>query len=147
MYRQRQQTVTGNLAQQKAETAQLQQMFSAMGPGGMNPGAAAPTGPAAAGGGGGGSGGGGGPANMPMPGGMSEDMMAQAFQQMMAQGIDPSTMDFGAFMSMAGGGGMPGFGGPAGPQGGFGGGGGGGNQGGGGGGGGGRRGGRGRGNW
>jgi pre-mRNA 3'-end-processing factor FIP1 len=141
MYRQRQQTVTGNLAQQKAETAQLQQMFSTMGPGGMNPGAAAPTGPAA--------GGGGGPANMPMaPGGMNEEMMAQAFQQMMSQGIDPSTMDFGAFMSMAGGGAMPGFGAPAGPQGGFGGGGGGANQGGGGGGGGGRRGGRGRGgNW
>ncbi|KAF2677140.1 hypothetical protein K458DRAFT_447126 [Lentithecium fluviatile CBS 122367] len=142
MYRQRQATVASNLAQQKAETAQLQQFFGSMGgPGAANAGAAPPATPA------GPATGAGGPGNMPMPGGMNEEMMAQAFQQMMAQGIDPSNMDFGAFMSMAGGG-MPGFGGPAGPQGGFGGGGGGGgNQGGGGGGGGGRRGGRGRGNW
>jgi pre-mRNA 3'-end-processing factor FIP1 len=140
MYRQRQQTVTSNLAQQKAETAQLQQFFGGMGPVAAPASTAPPTGPAAAAGGGAGGATAGAQGGMPMaPGGMNEEMMAQAFQQMMAQGMDPSTMDFGAFMSMAGGGGMPGFGAPTGPQAGFGAGGGGS--------GGGRRGGRGRGNW
>lgn len=140
MYRVRQNDMKASLAQQKAETEHMQQMLARMGGGpgpGAAPGPAIPTGPAA----GAGGAGGGGPANMPMPGGMNEEMMAQVFQQMMAQGIDPSTMDFNSFMSMASGGAMPGFGAPTGPAAGFGGGGG--NQGGGGG----RRGGRGRGNW
>ncbi|KAF1950802.1 hypothetical protein CC80DRAFT_519749 [Byssothecium circinans] len=139
MYRQRQQTMADTLTQQKAETAQLQSFFGqGMGPGGGNPVAAppnAPAGPAA---------GAAGPPAGPMGAGMmNEEMIQQAMAQMMQNGIDPSTMDFNAFMQMAGGGGS-GFGGDQQQQqqqqqGGYGGGGGGGR--------GGRRGGRGRGGW
>lgn len=115
MYRQRQATMTGTLATQKAETAQFQQMFGgatsvpSTSPAPPVPGA--PTGPAAqqasmanpmA-------------AMMGMPGmPSSQEEMATAMQAvMMQQGItDPSQLDFNTFMAsfqqqMAGGG-MPG---------------------------------------
>ncbi|PSN62231.1 hypothetical protein BS50DRAFT_603722 [Corynespora cassiicola Philippines] len=114
VYRQRQQTVTSTIAAQKAEMSSFQQMFGAMG-GPPNPQASAasntpvpgaPTGPAAQTGGGMGGG-----MAMP-PGGMSEDQMQMMFQQMASSGMDPSQMDFGTFMQMAGQG-MGGFGGGA----------------------------------
>lgn len=114
VYRQRQQTVTSTIAAQKAEMSSFQQKFGAMG-GPPNPQASAasntpvpgaPTGPAAQTGGGMGGG-----MSMP-PGGMSEDQMQMMFQQMASSGMDPSQMDFGTFMQMAGQG-MGGFGGGA----------------------------------
>ncbi|KAF2121118.1 Fip1 motif-domain-containing protein [Lophiotrema nucula] len=129
MYRQRQTNMQNTLAGQKAEVQQFQQMFGGMpgnpapnttgaGAGGV-PGA--PTGP----GGGGGMGAG---MGMP-PGGINEEQMQMMMAQMAQSGMDPSQMDFGTFMAMAGGfgaaggGGGPGFGGgggggPAGNQGG-----------------------------
>jgi pre-mRNA 3'-end-processing factor FIP1 len=123
IYRQRQLAMSDTLQTQKNDLAQMQQMMGpgmpAMpgmgGPGGNN----APSGPAVG------------------SGDPDQQQMQLMFQQMMAQGMDPSQMDFGSFMQMAGGPGG-GFGGPGG-QGGFQG-----NQGGGGGRG---RGGRGRGGW
>jgi pre-mRNA 3'-end-processing factor FIP1 len=118
-YRQRQISMVNTIQQQKNDMVQMQQMMGGGMPGmpsmpGPGPAAAngppggAPTGP------GGGAGGGG--------GGMAEQQqMEMMFQQMVSQGMDPSQMDFGSFMQMAGQG-MPGFGGPGGPgglQGGF----------------------------
>jgi pre-mRNA 3'-end-processing factor FIP1 len=101
-YRQRQLTMANTIQQQKNDIVQMQQMMG----GGMPsmPGPPAPSGPPT-GPGGGGPGGG---------GGMNE----QAFQQMVSQGMDPSQMDFGSFMQMAGQGMGGGFGGPGGPGGG-----------------------------
>lgn len=115
-YRQRQMTMASTIQQQKNDMVQMQQMMGggpmpgmpAMpGPGGPG-GNVAPTGPAA------GQGGAGGAMN-------EQQQMEMMFQQMVSQGMDPSQMDFGSFIQMAGGG-MPGFGGPGGPggqQGGF----------------------------
>lgn len=111
-YRQRQLSMANTLQQQKNDMVQMQQMMGGGMPGMPAmpgpPSNAAPTGPA---GGGGGAG-----------GGINEQQqMEMMFQQMVSQGMDPSQMDFGSFMQMAGGG-MPGFGGPGAPggqQGGF----------------------------
>ncbi|KAF1839375.1 hypothetical protein BDW02DRAFT_635670 [Decorospora gaudefroyi] len=118
LYRQRQVTMANTLQGQKNDMAQMQAMMG----GGPMPGmpnmggpaqgnngpAGAPTGP------GGGAGG-----MPPGPGGMNEQQMQMMMQEMMAQGMDPSQMDFASFMQMAGQG-MGGFGGPGGqPGGGF----------------------------
>jgi pre-mRNA 3'-end-processing factor FIP1 len=121
-YRQRQISMAGTLQQQKNDIAQMQQMMGGAMPGmpsmpgpGPGPGPGpnvVPSGPPS----GAGVGGGGGS-------GMAEQQqMEMMFQQMVSQGMDPSQMDFGSFMQMAGGGMGGGFGGPPGPggqQGGF----------------------------
>jgi pre-mRNA 3'-end-processing factor FIP1 len=113
MYRQRQDNMASTLANQKAETAQFQQMFM---PGMPQPG-----------GGGGGAGGSGGQAGglqgvpagpsagagMPGMPGMSEEQMQMMMAQMQASGMDMGNMDFNTFMQMAGG---MGGGFPTGPQ-------------------------------
>jgi pre-mRNA 3'-end-processing factor FIP1 len=111
-YRQRQLTMANTIQQQKNDIVQMQQMM-----GGGMPGMPAPPAPSVppTGPGGGGSVGG---------GGMNEQaQMEMMFQQMVSQGMDPSQMDFGSFMQMAGQGMGGGFGGPGapggGPQGGF----------------------------
>jgi pre-mRNA 3'-end-processing factor FIP1 len=106
-YRQRQLTMANTIERQKNDIVQMQQMMG----GGMPsmPGPPAPSGPPT-GPGGGGPGGG---------GGMNEQaQMEMMFQQMVSQGMDPSQMDFGSFMQMAGQGMGGGFGGPGGPGGG-----------------------------
>ncbi|KAF2268809.1 hypothetical protein CC78DRAFT_565259 [Lojkania enalia] len=111
MYRQRQSNIAATLAQQKAETAQFQQMFmpsmsgpaASSGTAGGNSGGSggaggvpgAPTGPAAQGGGGMG--------DMAGMMGMSQEQLMGLMTQMQASGIDPAQMDFPTFMQMAGG--------------------------------------------
>lgn len=105
MYRQRQANMSAALNQQKEETAQFQQMFGMSLPtAASNPTAPAPpTGPSGGGGGAGaGAAGMGGMENM-----MTPDQMTMMMAQMQALGMDPSQMDFNAFMQMAGG--MGGF--------------------------------------
>jgi pre-mRNA 3'-end-processing factor FIP1 len=112
LYRQRQVAMANTLQGQKNDLAQMQQMMgqampgmpSMPGPMQANPGpAGAPSGP-----GGGGMG----------PGGMNEQQMEMMMQQMLSQGMDPSQMDFGSFMQMAGQGMGGGPAGPGGQQGG-----------------------------
>ncbi|KAA8627649.1 FIP1 Polyadenylation factor I complex subunit FIP1 [Pyrenophora tritici-repentis] len=104
LYRQRQVNMANTLQGQKNDMAQMQAMMGggpmpgmpAMGggpQGNAGPGGAPPTGPGGGGGGGGGMGG---------PGGMNEQQMQMMMQEMMAQGMDPSQMDFASFMQMAG---------------------------------------------
>jgi pre-mRNA 3'-end-processing factor FIP1 len=115
-YRQRQISMAGTLQQQKNDIAQMQQMMGGAMPGMPNMPVPGP-GPVAAPGGapsvpGGGNGGGGGMAE--------QQQMEMMFQQMVSQGMDPSQMDFGSFMQMAGGGMGGGFpAGAGGQQGGF----------------------------
>lgn len=85
----RQQGMAKTLDNQKAETAQFQQMFG----GGMPGMPSAPTAPAAQQGGGAAA----------MPGMPGEQEMMQMAQYMMANGQDPSQMDFNTFMQQAGG--------------------------------------------
>ncbi|KAH8728684.1 Fip1 motif-domain-containing protein, partial [Phaeosphaeriaceae sp. PMI808] len=117
-YRQRQMSMAGTIEQQKNDMVQMQQMMgggmpgmpSMPGPGPVqnNAPGGVPTGPA------GGVGGGGGAGSI-----NEQQQMEMMFQQMVSQGMDPSQMDFGSFMQMAGQG-MGGFpGGPGGQQGGF----------------------------
>jgi pre-mRNA 3'-end-processing factor FIP1 len=116
LYRQRQVSMANTLQGQKNDMAQMQAMMGGgpmpgmpgmgAGPqGNGGPGGAPPTGP-------------GGGGNAMGPGGMNEQQMQMMMQDMMAQGMDPSQMDFASFMQMAGQG-MGGFGGgPGGQQGG-----------------------------
>lgn len=116
-YRQRQLSMASTIQQQKNDMVQMQQMMGGGMPGmppmpgpvaSAAPPNGAPSGPGAAGGGGGGA----------MAGGINEQQQIEMmFQQMVSQGMDPSQMDFGSFMQMAGQG-MGGFGGPGGPGGG-----------------------------
>lgn len=103
LYRQRQVAMTNTLQQQKNDMVQMQQM---MGPIQGIPNMPAPSQNNA-------------PPSAPSgPGAMNEaQQMELMFQQMASQGMDPSQMDFGTFMQMAGQG-MGGFGGPGGQQGG-----------------------------
>ncbi|KAF2031487.1 hypothetical protein EK21DRAFT_99654 [Setomelanomma holmii] len=112
MYRQKQMNMASTLQAQKNDLAQMQAMIGGGGmPGMPGPGPPAqnqpPTGP-----GGGGAG---------VGVGNEAQQMEMMFQQMVSQGMDPSQMDFGSFMQMAGQGmpGFPGPGGPGGQQGGF----------------------------
>ncbi|XP_014556804.1 hypothetical protein COCVIDRAFT_15769 [Bipolaris victoriae FI3] len=118
LYRQRQVAMANTIQGQKNDMAQMQAMMGGgpmpgmPGMGGApqsngGPGGAPPTGPGGGGGGGGGAGGG-----AMGPGGMNEQQMQMMMQEMMAQGMDPSQMDFASFMQMAGQG-MGGF--PTGP--------------------------------
>lgn len=113
-YRQRQLAMANTLQQQKNDMVQMQQMMGGAMPG--MPNMAGPGPNTAPGGAPSGPGGGGG-------GGINEQQqMEMMFQQMLGQGMDPSQMDFGSFMQMAGQGMPGGFGGPGGPggqQGGF----------------------------
>lgn len=114
MYRQKQANMAQTLANQKAETAQFQQMFSGMGPmpGGAPSGPTgsaagvpnAPTGPSAQQQGA--------PPDMGMgalpPGAMTPDQMMAYMQQLQAAGVNTDQMDFSTFMSAVAGGAPPG---------------------------------------
>jgi pre-mRNA 3'-end-processing factor FIP1 len=104
-YRQRQISMAGTLQQQKDSIAQMQQMMGGGMPGMPSMPVPGPGPVAAPGGAPSGPGGGGGMAE--------QQQMEMMFQQMVSSGMDPSQMDFGSFMQMAGGGMGGGF--PAGP--------------------------------
>tara|TARA_R110002003_G_scaffold595_16_gene20838 strand:+ start:14184 stop:14660 length:477 start_codon:yes stop_codon:yes gene_type:complete len=107
IYRQRQLAMANTLQQQKNDMVQMQQMMggampgmpSMPGPASNNPPGGVPPGPGGVGAGGGVN---------------EQQQMEMMFQQMVSQGMDPSQMDFGSFMQMAGQG-MGSFGGPGGP--------------------------------
>ena len=120
MYRGRQMHMVQALQQQKNDMTAMQHMMQTGMPGmpampGPNPPPNAPSGPSA------------GPNNpqamgpmggMP-PDAMNESQMQMLMQQMASSGMDPSQMDFGTFMQMAGQGMGGGFGGPPQQPGGF----------------------------
>lgn len=115
LYRQRQVAMANTLQQQKNDMAQMHQIMGPMGgmptmptmptmpgPGQANPTTNAPPGA---------------PSGSGAPTMNEAQQMEMMFQQMASQGMDPSQLDFGTFMQIAGQG-MGGFGGPGGQQGG-----------------------------